>query len=113
MNTARSYVRMFISDCCHDMFGHIPMLSHRAFADFSQTVGLASLGAADSEIDELTKLYFFIIEFGLSWEKHAGQLTLRAFGAGLMSSADELEVRIPLLTHNTHMITLYKVKVKV
>lgn len=74
-------------DVCHELLGHVPLFAHPDFAEFSQIIGLASLGATDDQINRLASLYWFTVEFGVL-ETRAGY---RAYGAGVLSSFGELE----------------------
>jgi monomeric phenylalanine-4-hydroxylase len=74
-------------DIVHEAIGHIPMFTNRNFADFSQFIGHGARIATDKQLEELGRLYWFTVEFGLIEEK--GEL--KAYGAGLLSSFGELE----------------------
>ena len=74
-------------DIVHESIGHIPMFTNPDFADFSQFIGHGARVATDQQIEELGRLYWFTVEFGLTEEDG----DVKAYGAGLLSSYGELE----------------------
>ena len=74
-------------DVFHDLFGHVPLLFNPVFADYVQRYGQGGLKAHELGAGELlSRLYWYTIEFGLIREAQG----LRAYGAGILSSAGEL-----------------------
>jgi len=73
-------------DIFHDVFGHMPMLTNRDFADFYQLFGKAALNAKGNDRIALERFHWFTVEFGLI-ETPNGR---RIYGAGTLSSATEV-----------------------
>ena len=75
-------------DVFHDFFGHVPMLLEPSFASFMQAYGQAGARAiAMDALDMLARIYWYTVEFGLI---AAGGGSVKAYGAGIVSSAKEL-----------------------
>jgi phenylalanine-4-hydroxylase len=73
-------------DVFHDVFGHVPMLTDPAFADYMQAYGRGGLKALGrGQLHNLARLYWYTVEFGLL-ETREG---LRIYGAGIVSSRAE------------------------
>ena len=78
-------------DVFHDLFGHVPLLFNPVFADYMQAYGAGGLKASRLDACELlARLYWYTVEFGLI----ATPEGLRAYGAGILSSAGELRYSI-------------------
>jgi phenylalanine-4-hydroxylase len=78
-------------DVFHDLFGHVPLLFNPVFADHMQAYGLGGLKASRLNACEmLARLYWYTIEFGLINTSEG----LRAYGAGILSSAGELRYSV-------------------
>lgn len=92
-------------DLFHDMFGHMPMLTEPAFADFYQLFGKAALNAKGVQRTHLERLHWFTVEFGLIKQDEGH----RIFGAGILSSKDEvvhaLSDKVTVIPFSTAAIT--------
>ena len=74
-------------DVFHDLFGHAPLLFNPMFADYMQAYGAGGLKASRLDACELlARLYWYTVEFGLINTPRG----VRAYGAGILSSAGEL-----------------------
>ncbi|MDQ2669788.1 MAG: phenylalanine 4-monooxygenase [Gemmatimonadota bacterium] len=90
-------------DIFHDIAGHVPMHTDRAFADTLVRFGECARAAADraneiadedervrrltSNIKAMARFFWFTIEFGLMRGRDGG---VKAYGSGLLSSYGEL-----------------------
>ena len=73
-------------DVFHDVFGHVPILMNRVFADYLQAYGEGGLKALRlGALPYLARLYWYTVEFGLI-RTPAG---LRIYGSGIVSSRAE------------------------
>ncbi|HET9464063.1 MAG TPA: phenylalanine 4-monooxygenase [Gemmatimonadales bacterium] len=70
-------------DIFHDVFGHVPLHAHAVFAEALEQLGrVGSETRTPGEIERITRLFWFTVEFGLVRE--AGEI--RIYGSGLISS---------------------------
>lgn len=75
-------------DIFHDVFGHVPMHSHRVFADFLQHYGRVCAVLEDQDIlEKLGRLFWYTVEFGLIRQHNQ----IKVYGSGLISSHGECQ----------------------
>ncbi len=72
-------------DIFHEIFGHCPLLTNKALAEFTQVYGKLSQSANEEVREMLARLYWFTVEFGLINTKKG----LRTYGGGILSSKSE------------------------
>ena len=91
-------------DVIHEVLGHGPMLAVSHHAQLNVLFGEATKRTSDDRIDDLIRLYWYTLEFGLIREDG----DLKAVGAGLLSSFGELgsfEGRAELKPFDIEVIT--------
>lgn len=75
-------------DIMHDLFGHIPLLTNEAYAEYMHEYGKGGARALEYKTTKnLARLNWWTIEFGLI--RRAGELKI--YGAGLASSLGEAQ----------------------
>lgn len=74
-------------DIIHELMGHAPMFADPDFSEFSQLIGLASLGCPEMYLPRLAAIYWFTLEFGM-WLENGKR---KAYGAGILSSFGEFD----------------------
>jgi phenylalanine-4-hydroxylase len=72
-------------DIFHEFFGHCPLLTNQAYADFIEWYGKTALKTAKGIQSLLGRIFWFTIEFGLVKSKQG----LRIYGGGILSSFEE------------------------
>lgn len=73
-------------DIFHDIFGHVPLLTNPAYADYMQEYGRIGLDAIEHKgVKFLSRLNWYTIEFGLIRKPEGIQI----YGAGIVSSFGE------------------------
>lgn len=73
-------------DVVHELVGHAATLVHPGIAELNRILGEAAEVADAVEMERLSRLYWYTLEFGLVRQEGS----LKAFGAGLLSSVGEL-----------------------
>jgi phenylalanine-4-hydroxylase len=73
-------------DIIHELLGHAPMFTHRRFVELSELIGTGARLANDEQLEQMSRLYWFTVEFGLIEERGG----VRAFGAGLLGGIEDL-----------------------
>ncbi|MCY7355197.1 MAG: phenylalanine 4-monooxygenase [Lysobacter sp.] len=75
-------------DLFHDLFGHVPLLMNPLFGDYMAAYGRGGVkahGIGPEALVNLTRLYWYTVEFGLIKQKDG----LRIYGSGIVSSKGE------------------------
>ncbi len=73
-------------DIVHELLGHAAMFTHAPFVALSRLIGRGARLSSDGQLEQIGRLYWFTVEFGLIQEE--GET--RAFGAGLLGGVEDL-----------------------
>ena len=84
-------------DIVHEVMGHAVMFFDEEYCELTRAFGEAAVNTSPSNLPALERLYRYTIEFGVIREE--GEL--KAFGAGLLSSASEM-----VKMHNVNHVPL-------
>lgn len=75
-------------DIFHDVFGHVALMADPLYGSFLRSFGdLHGVIRTDQDLLEMTRLFWFTIEFGLIHEANG----VRILGSGLLSSPGEAQ----------------------
>jgi phenylalanine-4-hydroxylase len=78
-------------DIFHDVFGHLPMFWHPQYRDFVHHIGqLAPYLVTDQQLELLSRVYWFTVEFGLVQERSS----IHVYGSGLISSFADCQIAL-------------------
>lgn len=72
-------------DLFHEVFGHCPLLTNPAYADFVERFGSIAVRLGKGYSWRLFRLFWFTVEFGMMTTPEG----TRAYGAGIVSSPSE------------------------
>ena len=93
-------------DIFHDVFGHIPLLTNPAYADYMNEYGRIGLAAVENKgVKFLARLNWYTIEFGLIRKPEGIQI----YGAGIVSSFGEAKYVVEDLSANQLAFALDRV----
>ncbi len=93
-------------DLFHEVFGHCPMLTNSAYADFIEGFGKRAKALGKGYSWHMFRLFWFTVEFGMIRTTDG----LRAYGAGIVSSPAEAEHAIsdkPLM-QDFDLLTIFR-----